>query len=80
MVMIQDKRYKYIWKSDGNEEIYDIPNGKEEIQEIVIKKESKDRLRSELFKRKKSIGDVEERMDYNINDEIAKNLEALGYM
>ncbi len=80
MAMIQDKKYKYIWKSDGNEEIYDISNGKEEIQQIAVNKETKDRLRSELFKRKKSIGGLDESMDCHIDDEIAKNLRSLGYM
>ncbi|MEW6067961.1 MAG: sulfatase [Nitrospirota bacterium] len=80
MSMIQDKQYKYIYKSDGNEELYDISNGKEELLNITTQKELKDRLCSELFKKQRYMRDIEESTTYSIDDEIARNLKALGYM
>lgn len=80
MAMIQDKKYKYIWKSDGIEEIYDVSNGKEVKIEPVLNKEATDSLRSELFRKRKPIVDAKEEVISKIDDEIAKNLKALGYM
>lgn len=80
MSMIQDKQYKYIWKIDGNEELYDISNSKEELLNITTQKEIKERLQSELLKKKKTMRYIEESTSYSIDNEIAKNLKALGYM
>ncbi len=80
MAMIQDMEYKYIWKSDGSEEIYDISDGKEELLNIQVQKEVKERLSSELLKKHRPMKDIEESTNYSIDNEIAKNLKVLGYM
>jgi len=81
MIMIQNDKYKYISRLDGNEEFYEISDGKE----ILLNKSSlslntlKD-LRNKLFEYNKLTSLVEEDSSYSVDDEIARNLKSLGYM
>jgi len=79
MAMIQDKQYKYIWKSDDTEEMYDISKSREMLPNLEIKEEIRSHLRSELLKRTRIMNSVSE-STVNIDNEVAKNLKALGYM
>ncbi len=80
MAMIQDGRYKYIWKSNDTEELYDILNSGEELQAIKADKDLVYRLRNELLKRKINSRDTENENQLKLDSEIEKNLKSLGYL
>ena len=81
MIMIQNKKYKYISSSSGDEEFYDITEGKE----VLLNKSSLSggalkSLKDRLSEYKTLISVAEEDSPYTVDDEIAKNLKSLGYM
>jgi arylsulfatase A-like enzyme len=80
MSMIQDNRWKYIMKSDGTEEMYDLLNKEEEIQDMESRERIRDRFRSELSGRKKTMEGQGKDLPYSVDKEIERNLKALGYM
>lgn len=79
MAAIQDRIRKYVWKSDGTEELFDVSGGRETPVDIAAERGVRDALRAELFKRKKDLteGNSEERA---MDAEIEKNLKSLGYL
>jgi arylsulfatase A-like enzyme len=77
MCMVQDRTHKYILKSDGSEELYEISDGREERSEDAAKSET---LRGMIMKRKNILNDKEEAGLYRMDSDIAKNLRSLGYM
>ncbi len=81
MIMIQNKKYKYISSSDGNEEFYDISDGKEVLlDKSSLSNSTLEDLKDKLFEYKKLTSVVEEDSSYRVDEEIAKNLKSLGYM
>ncbi len=80
MSMIQDRRHKYVWKSDGVEELYDILSSKEELRPIESEKELADRLRNELMNRKIKPETTVNNDQQKLDREVEKNLKALGYL
>ncbi|MBI5055384.1 MAG: sulfatase [Nitrospirae bacterium] len=80
MSAIQDKQYKYIMRSDGTEELYDISDGENKIEDINIHQKVREIFQSELLSRKMTGKEIAETESIAIDDEIAKNLKALGYM
>ncbi len=80
MAAIQDKRNKYVWKSNGIEELYNILNSREELRPIETAKAAADRLRNELMKRKGNLGDEGSNNRQKLDREVEKNLKDLGYL
>jgi arylsulfatase A-like enzyme len=80
MSMVQDNRWRYIRKSDGSEEMYDLLNKEEEIQDMESRERIRSRFRSELSRRKKTIEGQGKDLPYSVDKEIERNLKALGYM
>jgi len=79
MAAIQDKKRKYVWKSDGTEALFDVSDGRETPLDIASEKGARDALRAELMRRKKDLseGASEERA---MDADIEKNLKSLGYL
>jgi len=81
MIMVQDKRYKYIRTSDGGERFYDVSNGDEVLMdESSLSMDVTSALREKLAEYKKRSSDVEGKSGYSVDDEIVRNLRSLGYM
>jgi arylsulfatase A-like enzyme len=81
MAMIRDATYKYIWKADGEERLYELPSDPEELCNIALEKqEISERLRGELLKRKKDLTQRGVNEGDDLDQEVEKNLKALGYM
>ncbi|MEC4685154.1 MAG: sulfatase [Nitrospirota bacterium] len=81
MIMIQNDKYKYISSSDGNEEFYDISDGKEILlNKSSLSNRTLEDLKNKLFEYRKLTSVVEEDSSYSVDEEIAKNLKSLGYM
>ena len=79
-VMVQDRQYKLIKKDDGSEEWYDISNCEKKLEDIMSISDQAKQLRDELKRKEKDRVHSNKSTDYSINDDIAKNLKALGYM
>lgn len=79
MSMVQDRLHKYVWKSDGTEELFEISGGKDMSLDVSTGKNFRDSLRIQLLERKKDFKerDAEER---TMDEDVEKNLKALGYL
>lgn len=80
MSMVQDSRYKYVWKSNEVEELYAISNDNPKDQKMIVDEEARVRLRGELFKKMKPAESNDSVTQYAIDKEIERNLKSLGYM
>jgi len=81
MIMVQDKRYKYIQASDGGERFYDVSDGDEVLMdESSLSLDVSSALREKLAEYKKRSSDAEGESGYSVDDEIVRNLRSLGYM
>lgn len=80
MATIQDDQYKYIWKSNGIEEIYNITQGEKNAQNVEIEDKDKEHLMKELHKMKNEMEVFEKEPIITRDKEIEKHLKNLGYM
>jgi arylsulfatase A-like enzyme len=80
MALLQDKKYKYIWKSNDSEELYDISGDQDKRLNIHQHSDIRNYLHDELFKRKREYMDLEDRSRNDIDEDIVKNLKSLGYL
>ncbi len=80
MAMIQDKQFKYLWKSTGSEKFYDISKGKEEKIDHEANYALVKRLKNKLFNVIKRLDSQTQSIDEEIDEEVAKNLRSLGYL
>ncbi len=79
MSMVQDRLHKYIWKSDGADELLDIAGGKELSLDVSARKDVRDSLRAELLQRKKAVKE-KDAVERTMDEDVEKNLKALGYL
>lgn len=81
MSMIQDEHYKYIMKEEGEAELFDISENREQkIGDLPDAHEIQSRLHSELLHNQGKRRYTPQELRYEVDDQIAENLKSLGYM
>jgi arylsulfatase A-like enzyme len=81
MVMIREGNYKYILKSKGGEELYDLENDKREENNILEREKEVGRgLRQKVTQWQSSKREFKYEKQSSIDEITKKNLESLGYI
>ena len=81
MWMVLDSKYKYISSSDGQDELYDLKNDKNELNNLISKnQEVAARMKMKLAEWKSRRTKNISKEQFIIDEEIKRNLEALGYI
>lgn len=80
MSMIQSKEFKYILRFDGHEEFYDLKNDPGETSSNIDEGSIFMAMRDEMARRTKYSQISQDAEDIELNEEVKKNLRALGYL
>lgn len=81
MVMIREGHYKYILKSNGGEELYDLEKDKREENNILEReKEIGKGLRHKVTQWQSSKSELKYEKQSSIDEMTKRNLESLGYL